>query len=238
MTQINPVAFVCLCWFQFPIFFVRTINNLTPTLHRRPVKMKFPDVSTAAFGLLTAFSILSSFANSQVSQAECLSYTDRLYVSNRNLGVAEEDYNGVLDGSLRTNCLSADGEVQPCSFNVGPSDAGDSFWNECINNANGAMWTYQITPQCSRMDSDDDTTVDIHMSGVWVCASVNCTAEGVQNLILQPPYMEALTEAGYTCGSVVRTDDMAPAISDASFVPSLSKIAVAAVVAAAGILSI
>lgn len=167
--------------------------------------MMVRNLSVAALFYWTTVSMLPFSVNSQISQAECKSYTNRLYITNRNLEVAEKDYNGVVSGSLKNKCLSEEGEIQPCDFNVEPSPAGEGFWDECTSKAEGAMWAYQINPLCSKSDGEgggDDTPIDIRMGGIWVCASVNCTVEGVQNLISQPSYLDTLAEAGYSCGSV------------------------------------
>lgn len=201
--------------------------------------MMVRNLSVAALFYGTTVSMLPLSINSQISQAECKSYTNRLYITNRNLGVAEEDYNGVVSGSLRNNCLSEEGEIQPCDFNVEPSPAGEGFWNECISNAKGAMWAYQINPLCSKSDGEggEDSPVDIHMGGIWVCASVNCTAAGVQNLISQPSYLDTLAEAGYTCGSVVVGSEAVVSANSGAITflsPSLSMITMAVSAAVTG----
>ncbi|KAG7347295.1 hypothetical protein IV203_016000 [Nitzschia inconspicua] len=162
--------------------------------------------SSLVFVALMLFTIgpcLGSSRLNRINQVECEFFTNRLYVANRNLGLVEKEYLDIVSRSLQGNCLSNEGEIQSCSFSVVPSNAGDAFRQECTNNAVlGAIWTYQLNSQCSKSESTDDASVvDIQMSDVFICASVDCTADGVKNLISDSTYLESLSEAGYTCES-------------------------------------
>ncbi|KAG7367915.1 hypothetical protein IV203_030658 [Nitzschia inconspicua] len=181
-----------------------------------------------ALTLVTPGPCLGSSRVNRINQVECEFFTNRLYVSNRNLALVEKEYVDIVSRSLQGNCLSDEGEIQSCSFSVVSSDAGDNFLQECANNAEGGIWAYQLNARCGKSGTDD-TSVDIQMSDVFICASVDCTADGVKSLISDSNYLESLSQAGYTCVSsgTTSTSVLALATSGATAIaPTLLRLTV------------
>ncbi|KAL3905640.1 MAG: hypothetical protein SGILL_009596 [Bacillariaceae sp.] len=152
---------------------------------------------------LSSLFLLFGIAVAQdTSPQACIDETEAMFEANPDLEQSEQDYLEVPAGSMMANCMNAtSGVITGCTgINLGQSDRGDTYLQECEQNAEGEMWTYQYTASCTH--NDGTKAPEVKYGGIWVCGSKNCTATGIQQIIPYSDFEEVFTADGnYTCES-------------------------------------
>mmetsp|Transcript_3636 Transcript_3636/g.6661 ORF Transcript_3636/g.6661 Transcript_3636/m.6661 type:complete len:193 (+) Transcript_3636:52-630(+) len=148
----------------------------------------------------------------QNAEPGCSNWTKAVIDANPNLETAEDEYVNNVAGIISSNCLTSDGELAGCTVNLGQSDKGDKYWEECTKDGKGAVWTYRFSPLCSEGGGGDATGPDfMKIGGIWVCAAANCTRSGVGNLVPDRRLLEPFAAQNYSCGTSLASNELVPA---------------------------